>query len=63
MRCSKCGKEFGTGTHCQHCGVDRVTGLANYNGFEILQVIVITILQIKWNMFPTEQQYAIPVVR
>ena len=33
MRCSKCGKEFGTGTHCQHCGVDRVTGLANYNGY------------------------------
>ena len=33
MRCSNCGKEFGTGTHCQNCGVDRVTGLANYNGY------------------------------
>jgi RNA polymerase subunit RPABC4/transcription elongation factor Spt4 len=33
MNCAKCGKEFGTGTHCQHCGVDRVTGLANYNGY------------------------------
>ena len=33
MRCSNCGKEFGTGNHCQHCGVDRVTGLANYNGY------------------------------
>ena len=33
MRCSKCGKEFGEDTNCQHCGVDRVTGLANYNGY------------------------------
>ena len=33
MNCANCGKEFGTGTHCQHCGVDRVTGLANYNGY------------------------------
>lgn len=33
MKCSNCGKEFGAGTHCQHCGVDRVTGLANYNGY------------------------------
>ncbi len=33
MRCSNCGKEFGTGTHCKNCGVDRVTGLANYNGY------------------------------
>lgn len=33
MKCSNCGKEFGEGTHCQHCGVDRVTGLANYNGY------------------------------
>ena len=30
MRCSKCGKEFGEGVNCQNCGVDRVTGLANY---------------------------------
>jgi RNA polymerase subunit RPABC4/transcription elongation factor Spt4 len=34
MKCSVCSKEFGTGTHCQHCGVDRVTGLANYSGFD-----------------------------
>jgi RNA polymerase subunit RPABC4/transcription elongation factor Spt4 len=33
MKCSNCGREFGEGTHCQHCGVDRVTGLANYNGY------------------------------
>lgn len=33
MKCTICGKEFGAGTHCQHCGVDRVTGLANYNGY------------------------------
>jgi len=36
MKCSVCSKEFGTGTHCQHCGVDRVTGLANYSGFDNL---------------------------
>ena len=34
MRCSNCGKEFGTGTHCQNCGIDRVAGLANYSGFD-----------------------------
>ena len=33
MKCSVCGKEFGEGINCQHCGVDRVTGLANYGGF------------------------------
>lgn len=33
MRCSVCGKEFGEGTNCQHCGVDRVTGLANYSSY------------------------------
>ncbi len=33
MKCSVCSKEFGTGTHCQHCGVDRVTGLGNYSGY------------------------------
>ena len=33
MRCSVCGKEFGEGINCQHCGVDRVTGLANYGGY------------------------------
>ena len=33
MRCSKCGKEFGEGVNCQYCGIDRVTGLANYSGY------------------------------
>jgi len=33
MNCAKCGKEFGEGVVCQHCGVDRVTGLANYKGY------------------------------
>jgi predicted RNA-binding Zn-ribbon protein involved in translation (DUF1610 family) len=33
MKCAACGKEFGDGGNCQHCGVDRVTGLANYNGY------------------------------
>ena len=33
MRCSKCGKEFGEGVNCQCCGVDRVTGLANYSSY------------------------------
>jgi len=32
MKCSICGKEFGEGINCQNCGVDRVTGLANYSG-------------------------------
>ena len=34
MKCSICGKEFGSGTNCQNCGVDRVTGLANYSGYD-----------------------------
>jgi len=34
MKCSRCGKEFGAGTNCQHCGIDRVTGLANYSGYD-----------------------------
>lgn len=33
MRCSKCGKEFGEGVNCHYCGVDRVTGLANYSSY------------------------------
>ena len=33
MKCANCGIEFGTGTHCQHCGIDRVTGLGNYSGY------------------------------
>ena len=34
MKCSKCGNDFGEGINCQHCGVDRVTGLGNYSGYE-----------------------------
>ena len=34
MKCANCGKEFGEGINCQHCGIDRVTGLANYSGFD-----------------------------
>lgn len=33
MKCSICGKEFGKGVNCQNCGVDRVTGLANYSSY------------------------------
>ena len=33
MKCSVCGKEFGEGTNCQYCGVDRVTGLANFGSY------------------------------
>ena len=32
MKCAVCGKEFGDGTNCQNCGVDRVIGLGNYSG-------------------------------
>ena len=32
MKCANCGMEFGSGTNCQNCGIDRVTGLANYSG-------------------------------
>ena len=35
MKCSICGKEFGSGTNCQNCGVDRVTGLGNYRGYNV----------------------------
>ena len=34
MRCANCGKEFGSGINCQNCGVDRVTGLGNYSGYD-----------------------------
>lgn len=34
MKCSRCGNEFGSGTHCQNCGIDRVAGLANYSGYD-----------------------------
>lgn len=33
MKCSVCKKEFGNGANCQYCGVDRVTGLGNYSGY------------------------------
>ena len=33
MKCSVCGKEFGNNENCQYCGVDKVRGLANYNGY------------------------------
>ena len=35
MKCAVCGKEFGTGDACQHCGVDKFTGLGNYSGYEV----------------------------
>ncbi len=34
MKCANCGKEFGSGTNCQNCGIDRVAGLANYSGYD-----------------------------
>ena len=34
MICTICGKEFGSGTNCNNCGVDRVTGLGNYSGYD-----------------------------
>ena len=34
MKCTNCGKEFGQGKNCQNCGVDRVTGLGNYSGYD-----------------------------
>ena len=33
MKCAVCGKEFGTGNTCQHCGSDKFTGLGNYSGY------------------------------
>ena len=33
MKCSVCGKEFGAGNNCQHCGTDKFTGLGNYSGY------------------------------
>lgn len=33
MKCAVCGKEFGNGINCQNCGIDRVTGLGNYSGY------------------------------
>ena len=33
MKCANCGKEFGYGLNCQNCGIDRVSGLANYSGY------------------------------
>ena len=34
MKCANCGMEFGSGTYCKNCGIDRVTGLANYSGYD-----------------------------
>lgn len=34
MECANCGKEFGDGVNCQNCGVDRVTGLGSYSGYD-----------------------------
>lgn len=34
MKCSNCGREFGESAYCQNCGVDRVTGLGNYSGYD-----------------------------
>lgn len=34
MKCSVCGKEFGTGNNCQHCGSDKFIGLGNYCGYK-----------------------------
>ena len=34
MKCAVCGNEFGNGANCQSCGVDRVTGLGNYIGYD-----------------------------
>ena len=34
MKCANCGMEFGSGTNCKNCGIDRVTGLANYSGYD-----------------------------
>lgn len=33
MKCSSCNHEFGNGDYCAHCGVDRVTGLGHYSGY------------------------------
>ena len=33
MKCAVCGKEFGTGSNCKHCGSDKFTGLGNYSGY------------------------------
>ena len=34
MNCAVCGKDFGAGDSCQHCGAEKVIGLGNYNGYE-----------------------------
>lgn len=33
MICNICHKEFGNGVACQHCGIDRVAALGNYQGY------------------------------
>lgn len=32
MKCSKCGRDFGAGTHWQHCGMNALSQYANSNG-------------------------------
>lgn len=32
MKCNNCGKQFGDGLNCQHCGIDRVVGLGSFVG-------------------------------
>ena len=33
MICNRCGKEFGTGDTCRHCGADKVGALGEFNGY------------------------------
>lgn len=32
MKCNRCGREFGDGLRCQHCGIDRVEGIGSFSG-------------------------------
>lgn len=61
MKCSVCKKEFGTGTHCQNCGVDRVLGLQTITDIITLvivpNIIHLTMVEVQ------EQLFAMPVVR
>lgn len=35
MICNKCGKEFGNGSTCQNCGVDKVIALGVFSGYSV----------------------------
>ena len=35
MMCKLCGKEFGDGEICQHCGADKVSALGEFSGYSI----------------------------